>query len=59
MQRTVKVRLTVNAAQAQTLTQTVTILTDCFNIITAHGWEHHTDNGVELHKATTRRKAEA
>jgi len=54
MQRTVKVRLNANEAQAQTLAQTVEVYTACFNQTTAYGWGHHTDQIKPLHDAMYR-----
>ena len=52
MQRTLRLKLTVNPDDREALLRTAQQHTACYNAITAEGWETHTTNGVALHHAT-------
>jgi predicted transposase len=54
MQRTIRVRLKPTPEQAGTLLETLRQHTECFNAVSAYGWQHQERNGVRLHHATYR-----
>jgi putative transposase len=52
MQRTICIRLTTLPEQDTILTETLAGSRECFNAVSAFGWEHREKNGVTLHKST-------
>jgi putative transposase len=52
MQRTVRFRLKPTPKQAELLRETLRQHTECFNAVTAYGFENKVKNGVALHKET-------
>ncbi|PZA06033.1 MULTISPECIES: RNA-guided endonuclease TnpB family protein [unclassified Meiothermus] len=54
MQRTSRLRLEPTREQADALLETLRQHTECFNAVSAYGWQHREKNGVRLHHATYR-----
>ena len=58
MQRTLRIRLHLNAETAALFAETVRLYTSSFNVVARVGWEANVANGVELHKRTYYRERE-